>query len=90
MMVGSLKVQGSNIRSRPLSKELKKERKRIITLLKKVDDGGCPYDLCSGSPGEEVGNCRECLIDWLQKSLRGTHGRDTTNDDENVDYRGYP
>jgi hypothetical protein len=44
----------------------------IIDLLKQTDDGACPYKQCVAPKGE-VGNCRECLIDWIRESLPCEH-----------------
>jgi len=58
------------IREQPLKAELKKERKRVLDLIKSLDEFACPYATCSSGDGHDGLNCRDCLVQWIKTRLR--------------------
>lgn len=60
----------TEIRNTSLISELKKERERVFYLLEQTDAGACPHKQCRRGDGHDNLNCRDCLIKWIEESLR--------------------
>ena len=53
----------------------KAERERVLDLIRTTDGGACPYELCRSGNGHDGLNCRDCLVKWIEESLRGGEQR---------------
>jgi hypothetical protein len=43
---------------------------RVLGIIRTADDCCCPHELCRSGEGHDNLNCRDCLIKWIEESLR--------------------